>query len=382
MENPEEDILDVIRSLTMGTREEQNTTLCDYFLPNAYFVHPFCCVPSLKSKLIRVPFTKQEWVINSRLLVLFTYQWYKIMSPKISLSIHSTSFDEETKSLCVAIQQTFTLWLVPSWLWQAKVNIVCLLKLVQLNAHGAMQLMLTQNGNKRTPNNTRAATYPPKNLYFIRGQEDRYRFNGLLKFIVPLGVSVLYYMWQFLGTVLCIFAVIFLWPVTSAYEHYLKKTTPNDEKDEYEAIKGSSHVVPLPPGTNNARNTNFLQGVLTTWRDEIDNWKNYAPLESASKLSPDKSRGGSGSGNHNICTSLQSSCELRQDGSSSRSDSSRTIIEAEDKAAQGGRASHKPGANMMAIKPIPVCSVIDTPPSKEILCSPEGFQPEEYDSEL
>lgn len=90
MENPEEEISGVIRSLTTGTRNEQADALNAFFLPDAYFVHPFCRVPSFDSTEIRVPFTNLSWIINSRLLISFVYQWYKIMSPKISLEVDST----------------------------------------------------------------------------------------------------------------------------------------------------------------------------------------------------------------------------------------------------------------------------------------------------
>lgn len=90
MENPEEEISGVIRALTQGTRDEQEQALNNYFLPDAYFVHPFCRVPSFQSTQIRMPISGIERTINSRLLVLLIYRWYKIMSPKILLKVDST----------------------------------------------------------------------------------------------------------------------------------------------------------------------------------------------------------------------------------------------------------------------------------------------------
>jgi hypothetical protein len=90
MENPEKEISGVIHSLTQGTRGEQENALNEYFLPDAYFVHPFCRVPSFGSQSIKVPFTNIALTINSRWLVLRIYQWYKILSPRILLEVDST----------------------------------------------------------------------------------------------------------------------------------------------------------------------------------------------------------------------------------------------------------------------------------------------------
>ncbi|KAI0870965.1 hypothetical protein GGS24DRAFT_85511 [Hypoxylon argillaceum] len=235
MEKPEEEIADVIRSLTMGTREEQKEALDNYFLPDAYFVHPFCRVPSFKSRPIQVPFINKEWIINSRLLVLFVYQWYKIMSPKILLKVDSTSFDRKTNSLYVTIRQTFTLWIVPFSLWQANVKLVCLLKLMKLDVDENRKPLLPRNRRERKNHNKKAAMPYPKSLYFIHGQQDHYQSDDMLKFIAPLGASALYYLWQLLATFLCIIGATLLWPVTSVYERHLNKATQKGKGNGHEA---------------------------------------------------------------------------------------------------------------------------------------------------
>lgn len=72
----------VIRLLTQSVPSLQQKTLERFFTPNAAFVHPFCQVPSF---------------VGSRWWVLKIFQWYKIMSPRIELEIHSIGW----RALCV-----------------------------------------------------------------------------------------------------------------------------------------------------------------------------------------------------------------------------------------------------------------------------------------
>lgn len=228
MENPEQEISGVIHSLTEGTREEQAKALDDYFLPNAYFVHPYCRVPPFQSTEVRIPLTDIKWTVNSRWLLSIIYQWYKILSPKILLEVDSTSFDSRTNSLYATIRQTFTIWLVPFDLWQANVRLVCLLKLAHLPVDENKQPLL-QNESEQIDHNENTAT--PSKRYFIRGQEDHYQINDALKFILPLGASPLYYVWQLLATFLCAIGVALLWPVTSIYERGLSDSAKNGNKN-------------------------------------------------------------------------------------------------------------------------------------------------------
>lgn len=219
----------MIRSLTTGTRNEQADALNAFFLPDAYFVHPFCRVPSFDSTEIRVPFTNLSWIINSRLLISFVYQWYKIMSPKISLEVDSTSFDKQTNSLYATIRQTFTVWILPFSLWQANVKLVCLLELVHAEVDENKQSLVRRNGSPPNHRDNQTAV-APKKLYFIRGQQDHYQLNEMLKFIAPWGGAVLCYAWQLFATFLCIVGTSLLWPVTSIYERGLAKSTQDGKK--------------------------------------------------------------------------------------------------------------------------------------------------------
>lgn len=68
------DIPTVIRRLTQSPPSLQETVLKQYFTNNASFVHPFCRVPN---------FEGSRWWVSK------IFQWYKIMSPRIELEIHS-----------------------------------------------------------------------------------------------------------------------------------------------------------------------------------------------------------------------------------------------------------------------------------------------------
>lgn len=85
--NSVEEIPGIIRSLCQGSAEEQEETIKAVFLPDAAFQHPLCRVPSLSWKLRALPLHE----INSRLLIMAIYRWYRLLSPKIELQIHSTS---------------------------------------------------------------------------------------------------------------------------------------------------------------------------------------------------------------------------------------------------------------------------------------------------
>lgn len=94
MENPVREVPGVIAALTQGNSDDQARVLEDYFLPDAYFVHPFCRVPSFRDFALPfpVPFftgSPSRRTVNSRRLVLMIYEWYRILSPKIVFTIDS-----------------------------------------------------------------------------------------------------------------------------------------------------------------------------------------------------------------------------------------------------------------------------------------------------
>ncbi|KAH9908783.1 hypothetical protein F4778DRAFT_796217 [Xylariomycetidae sp. FL2044] len=200
MDNPEKRVPEIIAALTMGTSDDQERALMDYFLPNAYFVHPFCRVPSFNN--INLPFISLP--IPSRWLLLMVYKWYRILSPEIKLTVDSTVFDRKTNLLYCSIRQTFTLWFVPFSLWQANVKLVTVLKLEHLpvDAHG-----------RPLSNQADDHSLGPHRLFFIKGQEDHYQVEEFLKFIAPFGASMLWQLWQLFASLLCVAGVMVFWPV-------------------------------------------------------------------------------------------------------------------------------------------------------------------------
>ncbi|KAI1304845.1 hypothetical protein F5Y03DRAFT_395369 [Xylaria venustula] len=236
MENPEKEISNVIHLLTEGNRKQQAYAINNYFTEDAYFVHPFCRVPSFEPRQVRMPFVNSHFTITSRFLVHLIYQWYKILSPKIELQVDSTSFDKETNSLYATIRQTFKIWIVPFSLWQANVKLVTLLELVYLPVDDHLHpLPQSTDQNGHTNGHTKRENRPdlPEKLYFIRGQQDFYQLDDALKFIAPLGAAPLYYVWQLFATFLSGLGVALLWPVTPIYERYVTIPRPNGGKIDH-----------------------------------------------------------------------------------------------------------------------------------------------------
>lgn len=164
MEHPVKDVRHVIRSLCQGTSQEQRDAINRYYVPSASFVHPFCRVPSFKA--VKVPGIGE---VDSRMLVLVVYKWYKIMSPKIDVDIESVVFDQRANLLYVTAKQTFSIWAIP--FHKAPVRLVTVLHLVpdqpqqQQQPSSQPQLNGTAhnsngngNGNDHTENNTSSSS--------------------------------------------------------------------------------------------------------------------------------------------------------------------------------------------------------------------------------
>ena len=181
MENPTEEIFDIVRVLCQGSPPEQQKTLRTYFTPDAEFIHPFCRVNSSS---------------GSRDAIGAIFRWYKVMSPRIQLSFQSAAFDEKNHILYVSLQQTFHNRLLPFSTTTPRLTTVLHLRpgLAGGTANGA-------NGT------TRSTSSPTK--YYIASQQDLYQTTEFVKFIVPwfdLG-SVLVYLWQMFATAMCVLGV-------------------------------------------------------------------------------------------------------------------------------------------------------------------------------
>ncbi|KAI0840917.1 hypothetical protein F5Y06DRAFT_308577 [Hypoxylon sp. FL0890] len=197
MDNPEDQIAEVIHNLTARSRKDQQQALREYFLPNAYFIHPFSRVPSFST--FKVPYTNQ--IVNSRRLVSLIYQWYRILSPEIKVEIDSICFDEKHCLLYATMRQTFTIWIVPFSLWQANVKLVTVLELQRLPVDQQNRPIL--NGRPGSDNDDLTLSKQLTKRYFIKGQEDHYQVEEFLKFIAPWGASLLWVAWQLYATFIC-----------------------------------------------------------------------------------------------------------------------------------------------------------------------------------
>ncbi|KAL7627548.1 hypothetical protein AAE478_001741 [Parahypoxylon ruwenzoriense] len=218
MDYPEAEIPQVIRSLTQYSRQDQATALENYFLSDAYFIHPFCRVPSFGD--ITIPLT--SWAVNSRWLVSLIYRWYRTLSPEISLDIDSTSFDKRTNLLYVTMRQTFTVWFVPFSLWQANVRLVTVLELRRLPVDEHHKPLLGGNVSPGYTEGDLGLTPQPLKLYFIKGQEDHYQIEDFLKFVAPWGASLFWTIWQLCATLVCAMGVaLFQWPTAIFRERIL-----------------------------------------------------------------------------------------------------------------------------------------------------------------
>ncbi|KAF2739418.1 hypothetical protein EJ04DRAFT_484221 [Polyplosphaeria fusca] len=173
MENPEREISGVIHLLTQSPPSTQQEAIDTYFTPDASFTHPFCRTGSWE---------------NSRFLVHAIYRWYKIMSPKIDITVHSVAFDKPNLLLYVTISQIFRIWLVP--FYRAPVKLVTVLELRHNKGDGK---------------------------YYITSQNDLYQVDQFVKFVAP-GGWVLVWLWQFWATLFCLLGAVALWPVSVVEE--------------------------------------------------------------------------------------------------------------------------------------------------------------------
>ncbi|KAF6224322.1 hypothetical protein HO133_010899 [Letharia lupina] len=190
----EAEIPQVIHLLTQSPPSTQRKTLETYFTPSASFTHPFCRTGSFE---------------GSRWLIWCIYRWYKIMSPKIEISVDSVAYDPKNLILYVSIHQLFRVWLVP--FFSAHVSLVTVLHLVP---------------RKHTSPTT----------YLIRAQNDLYQVNEFVKFASQFGIlSVFVYAWQLLATLFCVLGAGLFWPVSWVEQNMVGG---NEQRSLVDVVKG------------------------------------------------------------------------------------------------------------------------------------------------
>ncbi|KAJ5261045.1 hypothetical protein N7478_011640 [Penicillium angulare] len=178
MDKPVEEISTVIRLLTQSVPSLQQKTVERFFTRDAAFSHPFCRVPSFK---------------GSRWYVLKIFQWYKVMSPRIEMEIHSIAFDEKNLKLYIHMSQIFSIWIVPFHV--APVTLTTVLDLT------------TESSQSDPPPNAE------QTLYYIKKQEDLYQPSEFIKFLLPHVGHWLISAWHLVATFFCIIGVTCLWPM-------------------------------------------------------------------------------------------------------------------------------------------------------------------------
>lgn len=175
MEDPVKEIPAVIHLLTQSPPSIQRAAIDKYFTPDAEFSHPLCRTWS--------------WP-NSRGLIQAVYRWYKILSPRIDLTVQSVAFDEANMTLYVTLFQVFRIWAVPFYYAPARLTTV-----LSLRYSAGM------------------------GRYYITKQEDLYQVDQWIRFIAPGGWVVIW-MLQAWATVACVLGTWVLWPVTWGEEHW------------------------------------------------------------------------------------------------------------------------------------------------------------------
>ncbi|KAI9932488.1 hypothetical protein ASPWEDRAFT_22264 [Aspergillus wentii DTO 134E9] len=179
MDDPVLEVPTVISLLTQSPPSLQQKTIEKFFTPSASFAHPFCRVWSFR---------------GSRWALIKIYQWYKIMSPRIELQVHSVAYDEKNLKLYVNLSQIFSIWVVPFHV--APVNLTTVLTLT------------TDPGN-----DDKHLTNGEQKLYYISHQEDLYQTSEFIKFLLPHVGHLFVLIFHVFATFFCILGVAALWPL-------------------------------------------------------------------------------------------------------------------------------------------------------------------------
>ncbi|KAG8167984.1 hypothetical protein KVR01_003673 [Diaporthe batatas] len=221
MENPEQEIRQVVRSLCQGTPDEQRRTIDRYFTPDAEFVHPFCIAPRFSEGDLRLPGLRR---LSSRDALRGIFQWYRMLSPKIVIDIDTALHDKDRDKMYLDMRQVFSIWFAPRY--HARVRLVTVLDLVpcDLGAHrnGEPQVIgdkeKADGGEKGSPTTAvvRAGGgggRQRQKVWRISRQEDLYQVNEFLKFTGPYWFCFwrpLWFVFQLLATAICVFLGLFV----------------------------------------------------------------------------------------------------------------------------------------------------------------------------
>ncbi|KAF8632713.1 hypothetical protein AX15_001736 [Amanita polypyramis BW_CC] len=98
MQDPVREIKDVVLQLTSDSPDVQRDAVYKYYAPDAGFRHPLSHV---------------EPGVLSREYILGIYQWYRVVSPNVSIRVDNVVYDKPHNVLLLDIFQSFHLFLLP-----------------------------------------------------------------------------------------------------------------------------------------------------------------------------------------------------------------------------------------------------------------------------
>lgn len=208
------EISDVIIQLTTTPPSVQQATVRKYFTRDAAFIHPFC--------------RTSKWY-DSRYQIERIYRWYKILSPKISLKVHSISWDRSNNVLYVGITQVFAIWAFPTH--RSEVSLVTVLKVEKVfvaapavsSSGDDGQLLIDAVADGKT------ILVKPIEKWYIKSQNDLYQTDQFMKFAVPQ-IAWIFPLCQYFATLVCVICSYLFAPVTWWEEHrqmtFQRKETP------------------------------------------------------------------------------------------------------------------------------------------------------------
>ncbi|KAI5465422.1 hypothetical protein BGZ63DRAFT_419994 [Mariannaea sp. PMI_226] len=186
MEYPATEIGGVIKTLTQGSPEQQESALSNYFLPNATFPDPRCRPTSLSRSAV----TSSSGA-DSLWLAISMYRWYRTLSPHLDIKVDRVDFDQQSGLLYVSLRQTFAVWFIP--LYKAPVRLVSVLQLTQQSPPRIEDVKGANQASEDSPRTMKPENRKPK--YYIASQEDFYPVTDYLQFLMPGFGRCLWLVW-------------------------------------------------------------------------------------------------------------------------------------------------------------------------------------------